>query len=233
MLRERALSNGFFEVDLVTKSGQQYRAIMSEIIVPTSPICKYLIEHLPKIGDLEEYEVLEMAHAIMQNDKKSFTVNAIVQSIPYLVRIGLIEYQKKPTASHGTRYFFRRVGTTDQISKLLSSPPSPPSLSSQEGEGESSSNTKTPEVDDLPKPKKKKDGKSKGPPPKLGTDKKRMKQRRKNRDAILGASEDSVKPKKKKKRKKCCDDPHPVKSKKTGKRRCKNCGAKLGKKKKV
>lgn len=30
-----------------------------------------------------------------------------------------------------------------------------------------------------------------------------------------------------KKRKKCCDDPKIVKSKKTGKRRCKNCNAKL------
>jgi len=35
-----------------------------------------------------------------------------------------------------------------------------------------------------------------------------------------------------KKKKKCCDNPHPVKSKKTGKRRCKNCGTKLKSKKK-
>jgi len=34
-----------------------------------------------------------------------------------------------------------------------------------------------------------------------------------------------------KKRKKCCDDPKIVKSKKTGKRRCKNCGRKLKDKK--
>ena len=34
-----------------------------------------------------------------------------------------------------------------------------------------------------------------------------------------------------KKRKKCCDDPKIVKSKKTGKRRCKNCGTKLKAKK--
>ena len=35
-----------------------------------------------------------------------------------------------------------------------------------------------------------------------------------------------------KKKEKCCDDPRPVKNKKTGKRRCKNCGAKLKAKKK-
>jgi hypothetical protein len=40
------------------------------------------------------------------------------------------------------------------------------------------------------------------------------------------------KTKKKKKAKKCCDDPRPVRSKKTGKRKCKNCGAKLKAKKK-
>ena len=31
----------------------------------------------------------------------------------------------------------------------------------------------------------------------------------------------------KKIKKKCCDEPRPVRSKKTGKRKCKNCGAKL------
>ena len=39
------------------------------------------------------------------------------------------------------------------------------------------------------------------------------------------------KKKKKKKKKKCCSDPHVVKSKKTGKRRCKNCGTKYKPKK--
>ena len=47
-----------------------------------------------------------------------------------------------------------------------------------------------------------------------------------------GAAPKSKKKKKKKKKKKCCDDPRPVKSKKTGKRRCKNCGTKLPDKKK-
>lgn len=39
------------------------------------------------------------------------------------------------------------------------------------------------------------------------------------------------KKKKKKKKKKCCANPHIVRSKKTGKRRCKNCGTKLKPKK--
>ena len=42
----------------------------------------------------------------------------------------------------------------------------------------------------------------------------------------------SGKKKTKKKRKKCCDEPRIVKSRKTGKRRCKNCGRKLKDKKK-
>lgn len=38
-------------------------------------------------------------------------------------------------------------------------------------------------------------------------------------------------PKPKKKKRKCCDEPRVVRSKKTGKRRCKNCGAKYKTKK--
>lgn len=202
-LSERALSNGLFEVELVPNSGKQvYRAIMSEIKVPDAALCKYLIEHLPKVGDLEEHEVLEMAHAIMREDKKSFSVNAIADVIPYLVRIGVITYEKKPTAQHGSRFFFKRSGTTDQITSLLSSPPP---LSSQEGGGESSSS----------------------PEDKIETVKRKKKKKKKLKKKVV------EEPKKKKKKVKCCDDPHPVKSKKTGKRRCKNCGAKLGKKKKV
>lgn len=178
VIHERQLSNGLYEVELVSNSkNQTYRAIMSEIKIPDAALCKYLIEHLSNVSMPEEHESLEMARAIMRKDK-AFHINAIIEIIPYLVRIGILEYRKEIAPHNGRVHFiFKRACADDQAASLLSSPPP---LSSQEGGGEESS-----------KPKKKK-----------------------------------------KKKKKCCDNPHPVKSKKTGKRRCKNCGAKLKKKKK-
>lgn len=57
------------------------------------------------------------------------------------------------------------------------------------------------------------------------------------KEAAEGQAEPQAEPepevkKKKKKKKPCCDNPHPVKNKKTGKRRCKNCNTKLKSKKK-
>lgn len=212
-LSERPLSNGLFEVELVSNSGKQvYRAIMSEIKIPGAALCEYLIEHLPKVGDLEEHEVLDMGHAIMREDKGSFALNDIADVIPYLVRINLISYEKKQTPQHGIRYFFKRAGTTAQIKSLLSSPPP---LSSQGGGGESSSPKVT-----APAPAPASDAEPVAEP----TRKKKKKKKKLKKKVV-------EEPKRKKKKVKCCDDPHPVKSKKTGKRRCKNCGAKLGKKK--
>ena len=207
VLSERPVAGGdLLEVEIRSSQYQNiYRAIVSQIQTPSPDVCSFLIEHLPNIGEFEEYEILDMADAIMRGNRKAYAINAIADIVPYLVRVGLISYEKKPTPEHGDRFFFKRSATTDVIRRTLSSPPPPPPLAEVKNKAE--------EVKEEPEPKK-------------------PKKKKKKKTLVADGSPLPKKKKKKKKRKPCCDDPRIVRSKSTGKRRCKNCGTKLPPKKK-
>ncbi len=246
VLSERPVSGGdLFEVELLSSEHHNiYRAIVSQIQTPSPDVCEFLIEHLPNIGEYEEYEILDMADAIMRGNRKAYTINAIADIVPYLVRVGLISYDKKPTPEHGERFFFKRSATTDVIRKTLSSPPPPPALSEikqAKNEADKAKGESDEAVQEKPtakaeaKPKKKKKKKKTlvaddSPPPK-----KKKKKRKAEPVTDLPSMKHilpSLKGLKKKKRKPCCDNQRIVRNKSTGKRRCKNCGTKLPPKKK-
>ena len=260
VLSERPVSGGdLFEVELRSNTHQSiYRAIVSQIQTPSPDVCEFLIEHLPNIGEFEEYEIVDMANAIRRGNKRAYTINAIADIVPYLVRVGLMSYEKKPTPVHGERFFFKRSATAVVIKRTLSSPPPPPTLAEIERakreakaareeqaareepkpkkkkKKKAKKKKKTLVADDSPLPKKKKKKKKdKGPPQKSLSEEELWEQRKRNSEAIRTFDlRGESKKKKKKKRKSCCDDPRIVRSKSTGKRRCKNCGTKLPPKKK-
>ena len=189
---------------------------MSQIQTPSPDVCEFLIEHLPNIGEFEEYEIVDMANAIRRGNKRAYTINAIADIVPYLVRVGLMSYEKKPTPVHGERFFFKRSATAVVIKRTLSSPPPPPTLSEIERTKREVKAAREEQVaQEEPKAKKKK-----------------KKKQKKKKTLVADDSPLPKKKKKKKKRKPCCDDPRIVRTKNTGKRRCKNCGTKLPPKKK-
>ena len=206
---------------------------MSQIQTPTPPMCEYLIEHLPSVGEFEELEALDMADAIRRGDKKTYDVNAIVGIIPYLVRAGILSYERRQINSVQSCFFYKRAATPDIIKKTLSQTPSLEALKAVREEGEKKVDIERTEKKKRKKKNRKKKNRKKK---KLVADRSPLptkKKKKKKKKLPLSSAPDEGKVKvKKKKRKKCCDDPRIVRSKKTGKRRCKNCGAKFKKKKK-
>ncbi len=136
--------------------------------------------------------------------QKKICLNDVLDSMAYLCRVGILSYTEQFT-DHGMRFFFKRSSDDDKIRSILGSPPPAPAKPNSAVKPESA-------------PEEKGEGaKSKST--------KKKKKKKKNQEKT-----EAPKPKKKKK-KKCCGDPRPVRSKKTGKRRCKNCGTKLPDKK--
>lgn len=166
---------------------------------PSSDLCSFLINSLPKISEFEHLEGQGLAKRLIElydgPNKRRFHSNYITSAFPWAYQVGLLDYENKWLPKGGVRLFLWRCAGQEKIKKTLTERPTILNGAIVKYESPAAYAPANP----TPSP---------------------------------GGAADTPVKKKKKKRKKCCDDPHIVKSRKTGKRRCKNCGSKLKPKKK-
>lgn len=167
----------------------------------------WLAESLVKMTAFEEHETQDLSKRLLSvGPKSNYNSNQVGKTFSYLNYLGLITYRR--IERNGFRLLLKRdAGDSETIHALTKvDPAQKPAAQASLGSAEDTSSA----APKKPKKKKKKKKRADKPP----------------------IAEESVAPEKpKKKKKKCCDDPHVVRSRKTGKRRCKNCGKKYKAKK--
>jgi len=161
----------------------------------------WLAEALCSLNEFEEHESAEFCKQLINRgpagDHHSVWVG---ENLSWLNEVGIISYRE--IIRNGHRLLLKRACSDFKTRKLLT------------GKGDPPGGTPAPVVEE-PEEKPKAKAKSK-------------------KKATKKAAERKTKPKAKakpepkpvKKKRTCCEDPHVVRSRKTGKRRCKNCGKK-------
>ncbi len=180
---------------------------------PPEELCAFLSETLPIISEYDELEQQDLAKRLLDlydGPKRNFDTNKITSTFPWMYQAGLIDYESRYLPRGGNRLFLWRKAGPDRIRQVLADRPDIVEGAQQprRSMGQSKKSKENPKNEseaDRPTKKKKKQKRTKGSAPPT-------------------SAPDIPK---KKKRKKCCDNPRIVRSKKTGKRRCKNCGRKL------
>lgn len=176
---------------------------MTEVKTPSPELCDFLIERLPLLDDLEEHHMMKFADVLLNKGERQRGIR-INHILDSMSYLCRVGIisYTEQFGDYGLRFHFKRCASESKIRSILGSPPPAPPLDVPAVKPEPA-----PEVGEAVSPKKK--GKKKAK-----------------------VKKEIEVPSPKKKKEKCCDNPHPVKNKKTGKRRCKNCGAKLKPKKK-
>lgn len=223
---------------------------------PPELICQMLAETLPKISSAEERLSLDFAKRLIElQEKKRKSINSynLSNSFPWLYQLGFLKYKRVYLARGGwTLMLYKDPNVTESTirsvmksrhwvldGKWYSSEtqeavargenPHPPfvpppdeseikaakKLEAEKMNTSSLNKKMTKAIEDLPSRKRKKKKKDK--------DRDRAEPKPK---PIPIAKPDTDLEKAKKAKKRCCDNPHIVRSKKTGKRWCKNCGTK-------
>ncbi len=186
---------------------------------PTEEMCVFLSDTLPMLSEYDELEQQDLAKRLIDfydGPKRKFDTNKITSTFPWMYQAGLIDYESRYLARGGNRLFLRRKAGPDRVRQVLADRPDivggaqqpRRSMMVQSPKDKNNSEAETKADRSTKKKKKKKTKKTSAPP----------------------TSAPEI-PKKKKRKKKCCDNPRIVRNKKTGKRRCKNCGRKLKPKK--
>lgn len=173
--------------------------------IPDASMREWIADAIVKLTDVEEHESGPFVNRMLSLGPESdYHSNDVGIAMSYLSYVGVISY--RTIERNGFRLAIKRnVGDEDVRRLLVDEPP----LVGKDGTPAALA--------------------SEGAP-KAG--KKKAKKKRKDKSEALPAAAPKADRPKKKKKKKCCDDPHVVRSKKTGKRRCKNCGEKYKSKKK-
>ncbi len=197
-------------------------------LAPSEAICNFLSETLPKLSEYVKLDTQDLAKSLieMYTGKKSEIRNSeIADSFPWLYQVDLIDYEFQYLPKGGNRLFIWRTNDELKIKRTLAERPDVvdgvlrqhKTSEQQKKDRKKGSAENGVSVKPASKPKNKK--KKPDPPPAFASEPES------GQEAPPASS-------KKKNKKKCCDNPHIVKSKSTGKRRCKNCGTKLKPKKK-
>lgn len=172
---------------------------------------EWIANALVKLTDVEEHESGPFANRMLSLGPDSkYDSNDVSSAMSYLYYAGLISY--RTIQRNGFRLAIKRSAGNEDTRRLLIDEPPLVGTNGKKFTPAASASESTIKTDKKKGKKKKKKGKDK-------------------LEASPTDSPKADKPKKKKK-KKCCDDPRVVRSKKTGERRCKNCGAKYKAKKK-
>lgn len=204
---------------------------------PDAAMRVWLAEALTALTMFEEHQSAEFCKALItRGPGSSYHSVHIGEVLSYLNSIGVITYRE--IVRNGHRLLLKRLAGDDKMRLLLlgNDPPVTPMGP----------------VPEEPEPKPKRAKKKKPPKavlkvPELPDDhpagdasdkhdgayrqqrKKRLKKKRKKKPKPAPESPPEPKPepnKRAKKKRKCCDNKHVVRSRKTGKRWCKNCGKK-------
>lgn len=171
---------------------------------------EWIASAIVKLTDLEEHESGPFVNRMISvGPDSNFHSNTIGLAMSYLSYVGVISY--RTIQRNGFRLAIKRSACDEDVRKLLVDEPPLVGSNGMPPSPAASASKSAPKADKKKSKKKKKKRKDKPEAPPVEAPK-------------------ADKPKKKKK--KCCDEPHVVRSKKTGKRRCKNCGAKYKSKKK-
>ena len=199
---------------------------------PSEEMCEFLIDTIPKLLEQESHESQDLAKRLLdlyEGPKRKFHTLDVSSTFSWLYLADVLSYESKYVTKGGFRLFLRKAQSSSHIRDVLSERPVflNGEIVDRLGAGRPQivrPAASAPEKEDAqPEEEKPKRKKSKDKKDKKSKDKKRKKQRDK--------AEQTRDSSKKKKRKRCCADPHIVRNKATGKRRCKNCGAKLKKRK--
>jgi len=222
---------------------------------PSELICQMLAETLPKISSAEEYLSLDFAKRLIdlqERKRKSINSHNLSDAFPWLYQLGFLKYKRVYLPRGGwTLMLYKDENVTESVIRSVMRsrhwvldgkwysaetqeavargenphPPfvPPPDESEIRSAKEFASVNPKPSqtfsekfskaIEDLPSRKRKKKKKDK------------VKRKPEPDPTLIAKPKDDLK-KAKKTKKKCCDNPHVVRSKKTGKRWCKNCGAK-------
>lgn len=183
--------------------------------IPDASLRAWIADALIKLTDLEEHESGPFVNRMLALGPDSkYHSNDVAMAMSYLSYAGLISY--RTIQRNGFRLAIKRsAGDEDTRRLLVDNPP----LVATNGKKVKSTSPAASASNSTIKVDKKKT-------------KKKKKKKRKDKSEALPAAESKADKPKKKKKKKCCDDPRIVRSKKTGERRCKNCGTKHKAKKK-
>ena len=201
----------------------------SNYYAPSEKICNFLSETLPKLSEFVKLDTQDLAKRLLElyeGKKSEIRTSEVADSFPWLYQVDLIDYEFQYLPKGGNHLFIWRITDTLKIKRTLAERPDVIDGALREHKSGAQRTKKKPaenggdvEAASEPKKKKKKKKKKPDPPPASASE-------------PDPGEEDPPASSKKKKRKKCCDNPRIVKSKSTGKRRCKNCGTKLKPKKK-
>lgn len=217
---------------------------------PAPSVCEMLAETLPRVSLAEEHESQDFAKRLIDlQDKKRKGLNTLVvgDAFPWLYQLGLITYQGRYMNRGGHRLFLARKGTETAIRAAMEARPwvfngkwhtQQTQAAVARGENPYPPFVEPPTQSEVEHAKK------------VAADKpKKKKKRKKQKGESKGSSfvkswteaienlpstkrkSSEARDKKQKAKRTCCDNPHVVRSKKTGKRWCKNCGAKYKPKK--
>lgn len=221
---------------------------------PSEIICNLIAETLPKVSTIEQYESQDFAKRLIElqdKKRKGVTTLHVSGAFPWLYQLGMIDYERKYMTRGGARLFLFRKGSDTAIKNSMQARPwvfNGKWHSSKTQEAIARGENPYPDFVEPPTKEEFEDAKAaveSKAEPKAKKKKKKPTERSTKKfvdswtDAIKNLpsqkkkkSEDQPpKPKKKKKKRNCCEDPHVVRSKKTGKRWCKNCGTKYKPKK--
>ena len=174
---------------------------------PNEEMKLFLVETIKKLNGLEKLQTQELAKLLIEKsgNKTRYNTNNVGDQFSWLHKIGVLDFEQHYVSSGGWRLFlFRSCGESEVESLIMGGE----EVSIPEGEAEEKvedNPAKTVDCVMTEAPRERK--------------KKRKKKRDKSKKPGASASP-------------CCDNPHPVKSRKTGKRRCKNCNTPLPPKKK-
>jgi len=202
------------------------------------------------MSPLDKCESQDFAKQLIElQEKKRKGVNTlkIANSFPWLYQLGMIDYERRYVPRGGSRLFLFRKGSDTAIKSSMAARPwvfngkwhsSETQEAIARGENPYPDFVEPPTKEEIstakevvgPKKKKKKKKKKKAPGESAKKFVDSWTDAIENLPSQKKKKEEADKPKKKKKRS-CCDNPHVVRSKKTGKRWCKNCGTKYKPKK--
>lgn len=228
---------------------------------PPEHICDLLAETIPRLSGVEEHESMDLAKRLIElqdKKRKGVTTNHVSSSFSWLYQLGILTYRRKYLNKGGARLFLSRapgVSSTMIASTMKERPwvfngkwhSRETDEAMARGENPFPDFVEPPTKEEIEDAKAVVGVKESKPKPEPEKPKKKKKKKKKPKDSAKKFVDDwtkvieetSVKKKKKpkpepekpKKKKKCCDNPHVVRSKKTGKRWCKNCGTKYPPKK--
>ena len=188
-----------------SSTGREF-PIGKEYAPPPDDVCAFLLDTLPKIRTHESFESQDLAKRLIElyegPNKRRFHSIRISDSFPWAYQAGLLDYENRWHQRGGSRIFLWRDAEPEDVERILTARPTILNGEVVRSAAPAASASPSPAPHPSEKP--------------VSSAKKKTKKKKK----------------KKKKRKKCCDEPRIVKSRKTGKRRCKNCGRKLKDKKK-